>query len=79
MNQHIRLMEIAYLLVIRLNTFEDEQEHSIDHVHNLVVLVLENHLEIETGELGQVLVGVGFSLKTEPISTTHSISAAMAI
>ena len=79
MNQHVRLMEIAYLLVIRLNTFEDEQEHSIDHVHNLVVLVLENHLEIKTGELSQVLVGVGFSLKMEPISTTHSISVVMAI
>ena len=72
-------MEITYLLVIRLNALEDKQEHSIDHVHNLVVVVLENHLEIEAGELGQVLVGVGFSLKTEPISTTSSISAAMAI
>ena len=72
-------MEITYLLVIRLNALEDEQEHSIDHVHNLVVVVLENHLKIEAGELGQVLVGVGFSLKTEPISTTSSISVAMAI
>ena len=67
-------MEIAYLLAIRLSALEDEQEHSINHVHDLVVVVLENHLEIEAGKLGQVLVGVGFS-----VSTTRSISAAMAI
>ena len=67
-------MEIAYLLVIRLSALEDEQEHSIDHVHDLVVVVLENHLEIKAGKLGQVLVGVGFS-----VSTTRSISTAMAI
>ena len=67
-------MEIAYLLAIRLSALEDEQEHSIDHVHDLMVVVLENHLEIKAGKLGQVLVGVGFS-----VSTTRSISAAMAI
>ena len=50
MNQHIRLMEVTYLLVIRLNAFKDEQEHSINHVHDLVAVVLENHLEIEAGE-----------------------------
>ena len=29
------------------------------HAHNPMVVVLESHLEIETGELGQVPVGVG--------------------
>ena len=58
MNQHIRLVEITYLLVIRLNALEDEQEHSINHVHNLMVVVLKNHLEIKASELGQVLVGI---------------------
>ena len=67
-------MEIAYLLAIRLSALEDEQEHSINHVHDLVVAVLENHLEIEADKLGQVLVGVGSS-----VLTTRSISAAMAI
>jgi hypothetical protein len=53
-------MEITHLLpVVVLDTLEDEQEHLIDDVHNLVVVVLESHLEIETGELGQVPVGVG--------------------
>ena len=53
-------MDITHLLpVVVLNTLEDEQEHLVDHVHDLVVVVLESHLEIETGELGQVPVGVG--------------------
>ena len=53
-------MEITHLLaVVGLNSLEDEQEHLVDHVHDLVVVVLESHLEIETGELGQVPVGVG--------------------
>ena len=67
-------MEIAYILAIRLSALEDEQEYSIDHVHDLMVVVLENHLEIKAGKLGQVLVDVGFS-----VSITRSISTAMAI
>ena len=67
-------MEITYILAIRLSALEDEQEHSIDHVHDLMVVVLKNHLEIEAGKLGQVLVDVGFS-----VSITRSISMAMAI
>ena len=67
-------MEITYILAIRLSALEDEQEHSIDHVHDLMVVVLKNHLEIEAGKLGQVLVDVGFS-----VLITRSISTAMAI
>ena len=53
-------MKIAHLLlVIGLDALEDEQEHLVDHIHDLVVVVLESHLEVETGELGQVPVGVG--------------------
>lgn len=53
-------MEITHLfLVIGLNTFEDEQEHLVDNVHDLMIVVLESHLEVETGEFGQVPVGVG--------------------
>ena len=59
-NQYARLMEITHLLlVIGLDALEDEQEHLVDHIHDLVVVVLESHLEVETGELGQVPVGVG--------------------
>ena len=52
-------MEITHLLVIGLNALKYEQEHPVDHVHDLVVVVLESHLEVETGELGQAPVGVG--------------------
>ena len=48
-----------FLLVIGLNALKEEQEHPVDHIHDLVVVVLESHLEVETGELGQVPVGVG--------------------
>ena len=58
-NRHTRLMETAQHLVIGLNALEVEQEHLVDHVHDFVVVVLDSHLEIETGELGQVPVGVG--------------------
>ena len=39
-------MEITHLLVIGLNPLKYEQKHLADHVHDLVVVVLENHLEI---------------------------------
>lgn len=52
-------MESTHLLpVILLNTLEDEQKHLVDHVHDLVVVILESHLEIQASELGQVPVGV---------------------
>ena len=54
-------------LVVALNTLENEQEHLVYHIHNLMVVVFKSHLEIETGELGQVPVGVGiFSSKDGP-------------
>ena len=49
-------MEITRLLLIGLNTLEGEQEHPVDRIHDLVAVVLESHIKIETGELGQVLV-----------------------
>ena len=53
-------MEVTHLLpVVVLDTLKDEQEHLIDDVHHLVVVVLESHFEIETGELGQVPMSVG--------------------
>ena len=73
-NQYARLMEITHLLpVVRLNSLEDEQEHLVDHVHDLVVVVLESHLEIETGELGQVPVGVGVLSPKHGADLVHSL------
>jgi hypothetical protein len=67
-------MEITYLLpVIVLNTLKDEQEHLVDHVHDLMVVVLESHLEIETGELGQVPVGVGVLSPEDGANLVHPL------
>ena len=44
--------------VVILNTLENEEEHLVNHIHDLVVVAFESHLEIETSEFGQVPVGV---------------------
>ena len=67
-------MEITHLLPIVLsNTFEYEQKHLVDHVHDLVVVVLESHLEIKTGELGQVPVGVGVLSPEDGANLVHPL------
>ena len=66
-------MEITHLLVIGLNALKYKQEHSVNHVHDLVVVVLESHLEVETGELGQVPVGVGVPSPEDRADIVHPL------
>jgi len=67
-------MEDTHLLpVVVLNTPKDEQEHLVNRVHDLVVVVLEGHLEIETSELGQVSVGVGVLSPEDRTNLVHSL------
>jgi hypothetical protein len=46
------------LLVVILNTLENEEEHLVDHIHDLVIIIFESHLKVEASEFGQVPVGV---------------------
>ena len=67
-------MEITHLFpIILLNTFEDEQEHLVDHVHDFVVVVFESHLKIKSGELGQVPVGVGVLSPEDGANLIHPL------
>ena len=52
---------------------ENEQEHLVDDVHDLVIVVFESHLEIETGEFGQVPVGVGVLSPKDRSNLVHPL------
>ena len=67
------MTEITHLLVIGLNALKCEQEHLIDHVHDLVAVVLESHFEVETGELGQVPVSVGVPSPEDRADIVHPL------
>ena len=48
-----------YLISILLfETAEDSEEHGINDVKNLFIMVLKRHLEIQPYELRQVSVGI---------------------
>jgi hypothetical protein len=45
--------------VLGLQAMKDGPERAVEHVDNLVVVVLDGHLQVEPGELGQMPVRVG--------------------
>jgi hypothetical protein len=51
--------EVRLALEAYVQLLEDEQHEILKHTHNLVVVLLEFHLEIKTSELGQVASSVG--------------------
>lgn len=55
---------------------EDENEELGQHVNDLVVVLLEGHLQIETGELGHVSVGVGVLRSEDGGNLEHSLKVA---
>jgi hypothetical protein len=64
--------EVRLLLVACVELLEDEQHQVLEHAHNLVVVLLELHLQIETSELGQVASGIGV-LGTEHGADLHDL------
>lgn len=46
--------QVGLALVSGLQAVEDVKHQSLEQLNNLVVVLLESHLQIETGELGQV-------------------------
>ena len=50
--------DVNLLRVALLQAGKDVLEHAVDRLHDLVVVLLERHLEIESHELGQVTVRV---------------------
>jgi hypothetical protein len=51
--------QLSFLLVARIELAEDEEHEILQHAHDLVVVLLELHFEIQARELGQVARRVG--------------------
>jgi hypothetical protein len=64
--------KVRLLLVACVELLEDEQHQVLEHAHNLMVVLLELHLQIETSELGQVTGCVGV-LGTEDGANLHDL------
>lgn len=54
-----RADKLDLLGAVLLETSEDVEKNTFEHVHNLVVVFLNLHLQIETSELGHVAWSVG--------------------
>ena len=52
------LHNLNLLAVFGVDVFEDSLEGSIKSAEDLVVVLIDGHLEIETSELGQMTVSV---------------------
>ena len=60
-----------YLISILLfETAEDSEEHGINDIEDLFVMVLERHLQIKASELSKVSMCIGV-LGTEDYNTNH--------
>ena len=64
--------EVGLALVPGVELLEDEQHEVLEDTHDLVVMLLELHLEIETCELGQVTSRVRV-LSAEDRANLHNL------
>lgn len=71
--RELRSNDANLVAVLLLQALEDGQEQRVENVENLVVVLLNGHLEIETGELAQVSMRVGIFGTEDGSNLVHSL------
>lgn len=67
--------KLDLLLHVLLQAGKDVQQDALEHVHNLMVVLLDFHLQIETSELGHVAWSVGVLSSVDWTNTEDTLAA----